>query len=105
MERLVVAKNSIFSHLVNDSNPLRKDHFRIYPQMPMKQIQHYLKIAARRKKQIIIQLKPTLHLNHYTEIRGKISLSPTNSQIILTPNEDKTTHLIQARSIHHLRLA
>lgn len=105
MERLVVAKNSIFSQLVNESTSLRKNHFRIYPQMPMKQIQHYLNIAIRRKNQIVIQLKPSLHSNHYTEITGKITLSPTNNQIILTPDEKNTTHLIQTRYIHHLRLA
>lgn len=104
MERLVVSKNSLFSHLINDSNPLRKDHFRIYPQMPVHQIQHYLKIAARKKCQITIQLKPSIHLNSFTEVTGQITLSPTSSQIILTPDQKNTTHLIQTRYIRHLRL-
>lgn len=106
MERLVETKMTLFSQLVNNpSYSINSDHIKIYPQMPSKQIKHYIKIASRKESQIIIQLKPSTHSKKFVEISGTIALSPNTSHIILTPNDDQTIHLIQAKHIHHLRLA
>lgn len=106
MERSVDTKMSLFSQLVNNpSYSINKNHIRIYPQMPSKQIKHYIKIANRKDLQVIVQLKPSTHLKQFVEVSGKISLSPNTSHIILIPQDDQTIHLIQAKHIHHLRLA
>lgn len=106
MERLVETKMSIFSQLVkNPSYSIDSNQFRIYPQMPRKQIQHYLKRASHQKSYLIIQLKPSAYSDYFVEVSGTITLSPKSSHIILTPSNDQMTHLIQAKHIHHIRLA
>ena len=106
MERVKEPKNSIFATLKDSYNVVRsRPNFNIYPQMPIKQIQYYIKQAARKEEIVAIQLNPSGHSKHITEIAGKISLSPTSSQIILTPMDKLAIHLIQPQYIRHLRLS
>ena len=102
MEKLIDNKSTIFSQLINSPS---YSQFKLYPQMPNNQIKHYLKIASRKQNQITIQLKPSDYTTHFTEITGRVKLSPKTSQIILTPNQDHTIHLVQPNTIRHLRLA
>lgn len=106
MDKLVASTNTIFSQFINDyPHSGRKKDFKIYPQMPTNQILHYLKIAARKKYVINIQLKPSKYSKHFIEITGKISLSNRTSHIVLNSLNEDTVHLVQADHIHHVRIA
>ena len=105
MEKLAEVKKTMFTQFLED-DPENTSHkgFKIYPEMPMEQIQHYIKLAARRNKTIIIQFNPSSFSNEFTEVIGKIKLSPKSSQVIITPKSEKTIHLIQPRFIRHILL-
>lgn len=105
MEKLAEVKKTIFTQFIED-NPSHATHtqFTVYPQMPMKQIQHYIKLGARKNRVMIIQFNPSSFSNAFTEVTGKIKLSPKSSQIILTPRNEQTIHLIQPQFIRHIRL-
>lgn len=105
MEKLAEVKRTIFTQFIEDypNNDTHKE-FKVYPQMPMDQIRHYIKLAARENKSIIIQFNPSLFTNQFTKAAGKIKLSPKSSQVILTPKNEQTIHLIQPQFIRHIRL-
>lgn len=106
MKRIVEAKNLIFPQLLNDfTDNVKNDSTKLYPEMPERQIQHYIKLSNRKSEKVVIQLKPSIYSNEFTEAIGKIALSPNNEQIILTSPLKKTVHLIQMKQIHHIRLA
>lgn len=105
MERVTESKNNIFAHLMDSYHVVRsRPQFKVYPQMPVKQIQHFVKQAARLKRQVAIQLNPSPFSSDLNEVFGKISLSPSSGHIILSPEDGKTFHLIQPESIRHLRI-
>ncbi len=105
MEKLADATKTIFTQFVEDyPNYTARKQFKVYPRMPMEQIRHYIKLAARKNESITIQFNPSPFSHEFTEISGKIQLSPKSSQIILTPKTDQTIHLIQPRFIRHIRL-
>lgn len=105
MERVMEPKNSIFTNLKDTYQIVRsRPDFKVYPQMPVSQIQYYVKQAARREKMITIQMNPSSQKKQMAEVSGRISLSPTSSHVILTANDRQTIHLVQPRHIRHLRL-
>lgn len=105
MERVMESKNSIFTNL-KDSYQIGRSRpdFKVYPQMPAQQIQHYVKQAARREQMVKIQMNPSSQKKEMAEVLGSISLSPTSSHVILTAKNTETVHLIQPQHIRHLRL-
>jgi len=106
MERVTEKKNSVLTRLKENSPAYRnRPQFHIYPQMPVRQIQHFVKQAARRAKPVTIQLHPSTYTKEATEVSGTLSLSPHSSHVILTMKDKQTVHLIQPQSIRHLRLA
>ncbi len=105
MERVTEPKNSIFASLKDSYEVVRnRPNFKTYPQMPLKQVEHYIKQAARKEKTVAVQLNPAGYNKQITEVTGKISLSPTSSQIILATVDKLVIHLIQPQYIRHLRL-
>lgn len=105
MERVTDAKNNIFTHLMDSYQVVRsRPQFKVYPQMPIRQIQHFVKQAARLNRQVAVQLNPSLFSSDLSEVWGKISVSSSSGHIILSPKDGKTFHLIQAESIRHLRI-
>lgn len=105
MEKLADATKTIFSQFIEDyPSKTSQFQFKVYPQMPMEQIRHYIKLAARKNKFIIVQLNPSSFSNKFTEVSGQIKLSPKSSQIILTPRNGQTVHLIQSQFVRHIRL-
>lgn len=106
MERVTEPKNSIFTNLkVNYEIARNRPDFDVFPQMPVNQIQHYIKQVARKEQHITIQINPSTHSRQMNEISGKVSLSPTSSHIILTTSDEQMVHLIQPQHIRHLRLS
>lgn len=106
MEKLAEVKKTIVTQFLDDyPNYATHQQLSIYPQMPTNQIRHYIKLAARKNKPIITQFNPSTFSTEFTEVTGKIKLSPKSSQIILTPKDEQTIHLIQPHFIRHIRLA
>lgn len=106
MEKLADTKKTVFTQLIEDfPKNAAYEQFKVYPQMPMDQIQHYIRLGARKKNSIIIQFNPSSFSNEFSEVAGCIRLSPKSSQIILTPRDEQTIHLIQPQFIRHIRLA
>jgi len=106
MERVTETKNSMLMKLKENSPVYQKrPRFHIYPQMPVRQIQHFLKQAARRLKPVTVQLHPSTYTKQTTEVSGTLSLSPHSSHVILTTKDEETVHLIQPKSIRHVRLS
>lgn len=106
MERVMEPKNSIFTNLKDTYQVVRsRPDFKVYPQMPVSQIQYYVKQATRRDKGITIQMNPSTQNKEMTEVSGRISLSPTSSHVILKTKDEQTVHLIQPQHIRHLRLS
>lgn len=79
--------------------------FIVFPQMPVNQIQHYIKQAARKELAVVIQLNPSPHNKQMNEAVGKLTLSPSSSHVILKTFDEQMVHLIQPQHIRHLRLA
>lgn len=106
MEKLAEVKKTMWAQFFEE-NPNSPNHkeLKIYPEMPMEQIQHYIKLAARKNNTIIVQFNPSSFSKEFTEVTGKIKLSPQSSQVIITPKNEQTIHLIQPRFIRHIRLA
>ena len=105
MEKLADVRKTIITQFLEENpNNIRHKEFKVYPEMPMEQIQHYIKLAARKNKTITVQLNPSSFSNEFTEICGQIKLSPKSSQVIITPENEQTIHLIQPRFIRHIRL-
>lgn len=106
MEKLAEVKKTMLTQFFEDNphNSAQKE-LKIYPEMPIEQIQHYIKLAARKKNTITVQFNPSSFSKKFTEVTGKIKLSPQSSQVIITPKNEQTIHLIQPRFIRHIRLA
>lgn len=102
MEKIADYTKSIFPQIVVKNSDSRR--LKIYPQMSIKQIQHYLKLAARKQSIIAVQFNPSSFSTEFTEVTGKIKLSTQSSQIILTPRNKQTIHLVQPYLIRHIRL-
>lgn len=105
MQRVMEPKSSIFTSLKDGYQLVRsRPDFNVYPQMPVSQVQHIVKQAARREQTIAIQTNPSAHHKQLNEVSGKISLSPTSSHVILVTEDQQMVHLIQPQHIRHLRL-
>lgn len=105
MEKLIEVKNSIVSQIIDlNPNASHQREFVVYPQMPIKQIEHYIKQATLKDKPITIQLNPSEFSKEVSEISGYIKISTRTDHIILVPKNDQTVHLVQPPSIRHLRL-
>jgi len=106
MERATQSKNNILANLKDSYHLVRsRPNFKVFPQMPMHQVLHYIKHAARLEQNVIIQLNPSTYNNQLSEIFGIIELSPSSEHIIISSEDDKTIHLIQPKQIRHLRIA
>ncbi len=106
MQRVTEPSQDFLTTLKNSYQIARsRPNFNVFPQMPMSQIQHFIKQAVRKNKTVIIQMNPS-PLNHQmNEIQGQVSLSHRSSHVILTPLDNQMVHLVQPQLIRHLRLA
>lgn len=106
MQKVAEQKHSILSVLKeNYSTYMKRRAFEVRPQMPARQISHFVRQAVRKEVQITIQLNPTPFNKMITEATGKAAFSPHSSQVILTSSDKRTVHLINADTIRHIRLA
>ena len=105
MEKLAEVKKTLLTQFSEENPNNTNKKIAVYPQMPTDQIQHYIKLAARKNKSISIQFNPSSFSNKFSEVSGKIKLSPKSSQVILAPKNEQTIHLIQSQFIRHIRLA
>lgn len=105
MERVTEPKKSIITNLMDNYHLVRSHPaFDVYPQMPIHQIEIYVKQAARKERNVTIQLNPSPFTKGASEVTGKVSLSPRSSHIILADSFTPTIHLIQPYLIRHVRL-
>lgn len=105
MERVTEPKKSIITDFFNTYQVVRRrPEVNVYPQMPLKQIQHFIKQAAQTEQQVIVQMNPSSFSKQINEVTGKLSLSPQSSHVILTTELQSTIHLIQPKHIRHIRL-
>lgn len=88
----------------NYDNYMKHRSFEVKPQMPMKQVSYFIRQAVRKKYMITIQINPTPYNNRVSEATGMAHFSPYSSQVILTAQGKKTTYLINAETIRHIRL-
>ena len=106
MERVTESKTNLFANLMDGYQIVRsRPQFKIYPQMPVNQIQHYVKQAARLNKNVTIQLNASPFSNELSEASGKLKLSPSSGHVILSAANERTVHLIRPDQIRHLRIA
>lgn len=106
MERVTESKTNLFANLMDGYQIVRsRPQFKIYPQMPVNQIQHYVKQAARLNKNVTIQLNASPFSNELSEASGKLKLSPSSGHVILSAENERTVHLIRPDQIRHLRIA
>lgn len=106
MERATHSKNNILTNLMDSYQIARsRPQFKVFPQMPIHQILHYIKQSARLEKNVIIQINPSTYTNHLSEVYGIVKLSPRSEHIIVSNENDKTVHLIHPEQIRHLRIA
>lgn len=103
MKKYVSSKKINFPPLLNNHS-VKRNHINVYPQMPQRQIQHYLKITKDKKKKIFIQLKPSSYSKSFVEISGKIIHSNKKNQIVLNSIGENTSHIVQIKYINHIRL-
>lgn len=106
MERVTESRSNLLANIMDGYQVARsRPQFQIYPQMPVNQIQHFVKQAARLNKNIIVQLNASPFSNELSEASGKLELSPRSGHIILSAHDDRTVHLIRPDQIRHLRIA
>jgi len=106
MERVTETKQSMLMKLKEHSPVYQKrPQFHLYPQMPVRQIKHFVTQAARQLKEVTVQLHPSTYTKQATEVSGTLTLSPHSSHVILTAQDEETVHLIQPQSIRHVRLS
>lgn len=106
MERIPESKITLFANFIDGHQTVQsRPQFKIRPQMPVNQIQHYVKQAARLNKNVTIQLNASPFSNDLNEATGKITLSPRSGHVILSTANERTVHLIRPDQIRHLRIA
>lgn len=106
MERVTESKTNLLANIMDGYQIARsRPQFQIYPQMPVNQIQHYVKQAARLNKDVTVQLNASPFSNELSEASGKLKLSPTSGHVILSASNGRTVHLIRPDQIRHLRIA
>ncbi|WP_018658886.1 hypothetical protein [Allofustis seminis] len=76
----------------------------IYPQMPLKQLEHFVAQAARKHKEVILQIEVE-KTSTIEEIKGILQLVPQTGQIIVTSSNDNLIHLIYPSALRHIRIA
>lgn len=105
MSKLASEKQSILQVFKKGYSSLFTEFSKVQPQMPKEQLQFFLKQAVKNKKKIIIQINPTPHSQQINEYMGTAEFSPYSSQIILKTLSNRTTYLLNAKDIRHVRLA
>lgn len=106
MERIPESKITLFANFIDSHQTVQsRPQFKIRPQMPVNQIQHYVKQAARLNINVTIQLNASPFSNDLSEATGKITLSPRSGHVILSTKNERTIHLIRPDQIRHLRIA
>ncbi len=105
MERLTESRSNLLINLIDNYQVVRsRPQFKIYPQMPHKQIQHFVKQASMLNKKIAIQLNSSPFTKELNEVIGVLKVSKNTSHVILTTETNNTIHLIQPEYIRHIRL-
>lgn len=106
MQRVPEPNNDFLATLKNSYKVTRsRPDFKVFPQMPVDQIKHYVKQAVRNNRDVIIQLQPSPLDKQMNEVKGTITFSHRSSHIILTTLDKQMIHLVQPQLIRHLRLA
>jgi hypothetical protein len=106
MQRVAEERHGLLSLIKENYSLYMKNYaFAVQPQMPTKQVSHFIKQAVRKQRYITIQINPSHGNQMLTEATGIAQFSPHTSQIILTSPDKKTVHFIHAQSIRHIRLA
>lgn len=78
---------------------------KVQPQMPKGQLGLFLKQSVKKQQRIIIQVNPTAHSDQINEYIGIPVFSPHSTQIIIKTASSRTTYLINAKDIRHIKLA
>lgn len=105
MKKSAIEKVMFSQLFIDPSHTDRDTSFYLYPEMPVKQIRHYIQLSSERSYPIVLQLKPNAYLNSFTEVSGEIIFINPKKQIVLKNPNHNTVHLLQIEDIHHLRLA
>lgn len=104
MNKLATEKTIIVDYLKKGYGSLFAPLSKVQPQMPKTQLVYFLKQAIKKQLQIVVQVNPTSHSSNMTEIIGIAHFSPTSTQVIVTPDDNRTTYLLNARDIRHIRI-
>ena len=90
--------------LKRDDQQIVQERFSLLPQMPLKQLKHFLTRAYQTKKEIIIQINPTQDHQKYIEVTGQVKFLKEKKQIFVTSTFGGFTYLLNPKVIRHIRL-
>lgn len=106
MQKVAEQKNTLFSLIKENYFSYTKQYtFKVYSQMPRKQVALFIQQAVQKGLLITIQLNASPLNTIISEATGFPSFSPHSSQVILASKDKKTIHLIKSEDIRHIRLA
>ncbi len=105
MERTTEFKTNVWVNLLDNVEVVRnRPKFKVYPQMPGKQIQHFVAKASESKVQVAVQLNESPYKKEFVEVIGTLKVSPKSSHVILSQPMNNAVHLIQPKYIRHIRV-
>lgn len=107
MEKTIDPIKSMLSVIKEDfllMSDFTEQQIHIFPQMPRKQINHFVNQAINHSNRLTIQINPSIYAKQITEVSGNISISPNSKHIILNAENNELVYLIPLHSIRHLRL-
>ncbi|GAA0352291.1 hypothetical protein GCM10008932_01600 [Alkalibacterium iburiense] len=104
MSKFSSEKAIIVDYLKRGYGTLMAPLSKVQPQMPKEQLVYFLKQAVSKKASITVQVNPTTHQNSISEFTGIPYFSPTSTQVIIKTGDNRTTYLLNARDIRHIRL-
>lgn len=94
------------SPLPEEDHPyIAQERFSLLPQMPLRQVEHFLLRACQTQKEIIIQINPTPTYQKYIEVTGQVYILKENKQIFVTSPSGGFTYLLNPQIIRHIRLS
>ena len=103
MSKLSSEKAFILDYLKRGYGTLTAPLSKVQPQMPKEQLAYFIKQAVKKQMSIIVQVNPTAHQNSISEFTGTAYFSPTSTQVIISTGDNRTTYLLNARDIRHIR--
>ena len=99
------------SLLEKETDPLKpgdlyivQERFSLLPQMPAKQVKHFLTRSYQTKKEIIIQINPTRRHPKYVEVTGQAKFLNDKKQLVIISKIGGFTYLLNPEIIRHIRL-